>query len=424
MKKYLKYLFVFLFSFIIMSSTMAEETKGEEFWLPYNNRYYQRSQHTYEFVEKSGTPHNDIAPAIYTIITDEEKANGDTFKFADYYNVPWSVNESNYFLVYCADVDINIVRGTKYKRISLKDYEKFSNEEKEGIVGVLKNSYPYITVDEMIENLVKAGVLEKKEVNYKTIYVAKDNDEATMSITSDELLSATQLAIHNFTNHGQITNVYYRTAQLQTDTITKQSSLWTNIYPSGNHEAVEKNIKAVYEYLITLKDTSISKEISTIEVEQKNDKSFTLYIKLNTEVNDKDDLKIIVNEDLLKRAELNLKEAKINKDGFYVLDVNVPFDKEKINVKLTGNEYNSAIIDAYEAVDGIEASQTLVGLTSGFRNVDNKFSGIMGNHVLNDSDSQNDGINKNPNTSDYIFIVALIGFMSLGTIIYFKKKSF
>ena len=347
--------------------------------------------------------------------------------FYENYNVPWTISEKAYFLAYCADVDIDIVRGSIYKRILLYDYKDFSDEDKESILGILYNSYPFISMDEMIKKLVDAGVLVQKKFNHKIIYTVKSNELATKTITSDELVSAIQLAIHNFTNPGQITELYYKTAKLSSNTILRESNLWVNEYDAGYYEEVKNNIYEVYNYLITLKAKDISQYISEVQVKEKDDKSYTLYVKLNKEINDKDDLKIVVYEDDEKLVEHSLKDNQKDSDGNYVINVDSSYNKDKIKVAVEGQIYDTNA-DVYEAYEGNEVSQRLIGLSLGYRTISRPYASPIGDYVdknANLGDDVNaDNTEKNPNTSDYILVVSVIAILSLGVITFIKRKSF
>ena len=416
MKKYLKTLLILLctMTFIGYANAASGSTK-ETFWLPKYNGYYQSSEHRYSYVDDNQELHAEISPSIYTLLLDENKAQEGEWNFSNYYNVPWTAQELNYLLVYYADINTNIVPGEKYQRISLNDYDKLSDEAKLSLVGIIKNSYPFISFDEMIKKLVSAGVLVQKTVNLKTVYTAKENENLETdikSITSDELVSAIQTAIYYYTNPDNIKDIYEKTINVTTDSVLLQNSLWQNEYESGTYDEVKNNIMAVYNYLITLKDNISTPEISKIDLEENDKKSFTLHIKLNDVVSEKDDLKILVYEDLLKRGELNLKDAKISNDGYYEIKVNTQYDEKKIRVKLSGNTYSDSNVDIYN-----NGASNLIGLSAGSRPLDKTFAGKMGTYV-------NDKNNKNPNTADYILIFSAIAILSLGVVAFTKKKSF
>ena len=416
MKKYLKTLLILLctMTFIGYANAASGSTK-ETFWLPKYNGYYQSSEHRYSYVDDNQELHAEISPSIYTLLLDENRAQEGEWNFSNYYKVPWTAQELNYLLVYYADINTNIVPGEKYQRISLNDYDKLSDEAKLSLVGIIKNSYPFISFDEMIKKLVSAGVLVQKTVNLKTVYTAKENENLETdikSITSDELVSAIQTAIYYYTNPDNIKDIYEKTINVTTDSVLLQNSLWQNEYESGTYDEVKNNIMAVYNYLITLKDNISTPEISKIDLEENDKKSFTLHIKLNDVVSEKDDLKILVYEDLLKRGELNLKDAKLSKDGYYEIKVNTQYDEKKIRVKLSGNTYSDSNVDIYN-----NGASNLIGLSAGSRPLDKTFAGKMGTYV-------NDKNNKNPNTADYILIFSAIAILSLGVVAFTKKKSF
>lgn len=90
------------------------------------------------------------------IFIDTTKYGGKTWKPDT--SCEYSPGISNYEVAYCCDVDTGARNTTLYKRINLEDAEYYSEAAAQKIRAIVMNSYPFVTVDEMRENLVILGM--------------------------------------------------------------------------------------------------------------------------------------------------------------------------------------------------------------------------------------------------------------------------
>ncbi len=400
----------------------AEDYDGDIYYLPKTGSNYFVSQHTYSFYSKDNrTTLNEFRTPTLSDLrknTLDSDLNYDTF--TNKYTLPWTTSELNYVVVYCADKGIPVVDEAGYRRVPIMESTFIDDNIKKSLIGILKNSYPYISKDEMISNLLKEGVLVEKTVDGKVIYTAKNNkdlDEATISITEDELVSATQMAISTYTNPGQIAKIYQASYEGSQNTLTTKHNLHTYAYEFGYHTTVQNNINAVYNYLISQKETELDFQVTKVESTATTNK-FTIHVTTNRPLNEKDNLKVTLYNGEEKIAEYNMKELKTDEKGAYIFDVtDVPKLDENTTITITGAKFEYDRVYVYEALSGKESAQTQIGISADSRDIELKAE-VTGEKVLTVVEI------KNPETTDYIAIVALGGLMSaiLFTIVYHNKR--
>lgn len=364
----MKKILMLIIAFIIgMPLVFATETATEDrmFYVSEMNTYYQRSQHTYSFVGDDGVYHSSYAPSIYVLLDNkEEAANKEDWTFTDKYTIPWNTENNEYYIVYCADISRAATEQAEYRRVSVEDSTYLDKQTKERLIGILKNSYPYISVDEMKNRLLEKGILEEIEIGEgQKILAAKGNTKASRDITVDELVTATQMAINYYTDPGTIEKAYFKTFSLSGKSVLRSNNLWTNEYPTGVYTAVDNNITAVMRYLLTLSD-SIPEEQKITKVSASNSKN-EVYVYLNHDLSKQDNFNIIITEDEKELGTYNLSEMKTREDGSFILTDVKSADLSKISVELNGTEYVEDRLFVYEAVEGELASQTMVGISTG-----------------------------------------------------------
>lgn len=94
--------------------------------------------------------------------------------------------ESNYNVTYCCDVETGIEYGSHYKRINLEDSNYYGPSAAKHIRAILQNSYPYVSVEEMKNNLKTGGL----------------NEDFVDTLTRADLIAAIQMAIWTYANAG------------------------------------------------------------------------------------------------------------------------------------------------------------------------------------------------------------------------------
>ena len=141
--------------------------------------YYQRSIHrsldkSPAFGEKGG----NILPAVYLLYEGESTDNPTK--------------------VYCCDAATSVLPDEadkiQYRRLTLENAGYYSADNAKKIRAIAKNSYPFVTKDEMVKKL-KESLKNTDEIN---------------NITEDELLTAVQNAIWHFANEkDNVIEKYY-----------------------------------------------------------------------------------------------------------------------------------------------------------------------------------------------------------------------
>ena len=104
------------------------------------------------------------------------------------YTKEFVFGESDYDVVYCADSETGVVDGTKYYRVDLEDV--FGAEKAAKLSAIVANSYPYVSVEDMIAAAVAANVADAE------------------NLTRGDIIAAVQLAIWHNTN--DIENYTYK----------------------------------------------------------------------------------------------------------------------------------------------------------------------------------------------------------------------
>lgn len=422
MKKIIIIMTVLLCS-VNLTIVHAEELGTENFYSSYYNTYYNRSQHTYAFKMKNGEVHHDFAPALYILYRDKEQAlSEEEWNLEDVYNLPYDATNDDYFIVFCSDLDPYFYEGDEYTRVNLNESD-FSDDVKGHIAGILKNSYPYISFEQMVKNLVDAKVLvEKTNDEGESGYTAPDNESPLHFITIDELIAASSMAIYHFTNPGQITDMYFRTL-----TFSNYYSVVNRdeVYERGTYSEVENDIQAIYDYLITLESSSNERVIKNAEYEEGNDGEYYIRLTLHEDVTKDDDLNIILKEGE-NTYKYPVKELLKDSEGVYFLKTTDIENIDDVEITLSGKAAMNETIYVYVPVAGKEASQTLVGLSSTTQKIDyNYVGGILSNFQLMERYNQLKAMHDdsaNPDTIDSIenkfgtFSVALfcLGFSVLG----------
>lgn len=386
------------------------------------NGYYQRSQHTYSYKDLEEKNHNDYAAGLYILYANENDAkDAGNFDFKEKFGGKYTLTEDAYYLAYCADINVAFMAPATYKRIFIKDYEGFSDETKRHLSGIVKNAYPFISYDEMVQKLLDAGVMVKAvNANEEEVITSTTNVEKSpgkkyyISLTDDELLSATQMAIFNFTNPGQVTSLYY-----QTQATLKNNPVFADYeyQPKANYPVAQRNIQAIYDYLITLEDDYETKFIDHIDAQIVEDETY-IRVAMSRALRNDEEFKLELSKDGKVIQEINLKDCDKDKNGNYIALVKDLSDVSDVKIRLIGKAFVENAVDIYENVLGASESQLLLGLSSLYRDIDMVYEGEVF--------SATDIYTPNPNTATFvstaIVVVALVS--AIGIIYSVKKKSF
>lgn len=114
-------------------------------------------------------------------------------------NYTWTMDgryvsgDSNYEVLYCCDIETMYEGGVHYKRLNLEDSLYYDEDAAEHIRGIVTNSYPFISLEQMKENL------------------AEDGFEGAADLTRSEIIAAVQTAIWSYANNAMGDYTYCRT---------------------------------------------------------------------------------------------------------------------------------------------------------------------------------------------------------------------
>lgn len=308
--------------------------------------YYQRSIHrsldkSPAFGEKGG----NILPAVYLLYEGESKDNPTK--------------------VYCCDAATSVLPNEadkiQYRRLTLENAGYYSADNAKKIRAIAKNSYPFVTKDEMVETL-------------------NENNVQTTDITEDELLTAVQNAIWHFANEEDnvIANPYSGTWYYWNESDTAYYDTASNKYSEYSTlqsiDTVKTNIDKVYNYLINIdpedapdggivlnsvEATPLSTGTSgavdvLLRFELKNDRHGGITL------NEKDDLTLAANGKTFPS-----REWRDEGNGTYSVMLQGVTAGENIDVTISGKQYLAEDAYFYEPVSGRHAAQCFVGVAEG-----------------------------------------------------------
>ena len=311
--------------------------------------YYQRSIHrsldkSPAFGEKGGT----ILPAVYLLYEGESKDNPTK--------------------VYCCDAVTSVLPNKadkiQYRRLTLENAGYYSADNAKKIRAIAKNSYPFVTKDEMVKKL-KESLKNTDEINN---------------------LTAVQNAIWHFANEkDNVIEKYYSMTKYHqwdindTEHYDTESDKYETYTEGKFFEDVNKKITYVYNYLIkidpedapyggivlnSVEPTPLSTGTSgTVDVllkfELKNRGHEGSVIEIDKA---KDNLTLTVNNDLTFKCDTWKNEG----GGEYsVILKGVNTEADKINVTISGKQYLAEDAYFYEPVNGRNAAQCFVGVAEG-----------------------------------------------------------
>ena len=162
---------------------------------------------------------------------------------ADSWSYPgeYSFGESNYRVVYCGDSNTGLKDGIRYVKTNLEDCFDAATANK--LRAIVANSYPYVSVEDMIAAAAKAGVAD------------------AANLTRGDIIAAVQLAIWRYTNG--VEEYTYRATYSVMDypkwgkvyndySAELPEYLPTNTTATMQDTAGAARIDALYNYLINL----------------------------------------------------------------------------------------------------------------------------------------------------------------------------
>lgn len=271
--------------------------------------------------------------------------------------------ESNYEVLYCCDAATGYEDGVYYKRLNLEDSEYYSAEQAEHIRAIVMNSYPYVTLEQMKENLKAEGFEEADE------------------LTRADVITAVQAAIWAYANVEAGNYVYSQTFHVPANTqwgtvmhdYTNEMDVWwqTGKRQFTKDEATANRINALIEYLkaresiaaepeqIIITELEIVKAVSAIDAEDAL--TTTVRVMLNNSGSGEgDDLKLdlYVDDTLAETREIRYGVSEYE----FTLETKLG---QTIKVVASGTQVVAEGVYFYEPEGGRDTSQCLVGIASG-----------------------------------------------------------
>ena len=266
--------------------------------------------------------------------------------------------------VYCCDYEVNILNtGDKiaYRRLTLENSGYYDEEAAKKIRAIVLNSYPVLSLNEMMQNMEKEN------------YVLND------SVSEEQLLSGTQRAIWQCANRDSVNGemVYKYSLRIKagySDVIKAPEETYRE--SSGQYyDEISENVNKVYDYLMSLNGKEASTGgivISGITAEPistySENGTADVLLKFKLE-NDKHGSITLKGDDQLTLSangeSFSCKEWKNEGDGVYSVILEGVNTGEDIPVAISGEQYLAEDAYFYEPVNGRNAAQCFVGVAEG-----------------------------------------------------------
>ncbi|MBE6561446.1 MAG: Cna B-type domain-containing protein [Ruminococcaceae bacterium] len=285
----------------------------------------------------------------------------------------YSFGASNYEVMYCCDIKTGYDHGIYYRRVNLDDSTYYDRNRANHIRGILTNSYPYITLEQMKSNL--EGIIP-------------DADKLTRS----DIITAVQTAVWAFANGGEDDlfddYVYYRTYDVPSnlqwgdvmhDFTNEMQPIWwktgkrvyTEPKNNENAKAAGERIDALIAYLKTVAPREAPADqvvISGMEIldsapviENGNIYTTVIRVKLNSSGSGKNDnlgLSIYVGDQLVQSKPIEYGNA------VYDFVVRAAAG-QTIRAAASGKQILPTGVYFYDPLGGRDVSQSLVGVSGG-----------------------------------------------------------
>ncbi len=310
---------------------------------------------SYHMLSANGGAHNDIPQTL--MLLDATK------------DMVWTPNgryvhgEADYEVLYCCDAVTGYVDSVYYKRINLEDSAYYTEEQARKIRSIVLNAYPYISLEQMKNNLKAQGF--------------EDADQLTRA----DVISAVQAAVWAYANLEAGSYVYSQTFDIATNTqwgtvlhdYTGEMDVWwkTGKRQYSTDEATAQRINALIGHLkaldsvpvepeqIIITDLEIVKAVSWLGMEDTF--TTTLRVALNSSGSGSQDalkLEIYVDDVLAKTEDIRFGVSE------YVCEVETKIG-QAIKAVVSGTQVVPEGAYFYEPKGGRDTSQCLVGIASG-----------------------------------------------------------
>lgn len=265
--------------------------------------------------------------------------------------------------VYCCDYEVNILKtGDKiaYRRLTLENSGYYDEEAAKKIRAIVLNSYPVLSLNEMMQNMEKEN------------YVLND------SVSEEQMLSGTQRAIWQCSNKSEVENQkVYRYSHRITDGYSDVIKVPEDTYKESNEyydENINENVQKVYDYLMSLNGKEASPggivlngvQAAPLSAGTSGAVDVLLRFELKNDrhggitLNEKDDLTLAANGKTFPS-----REWRDEGNGEYSVTLQGVTAGENIDVTISGEQYLARDAYFYEPVSGRNAAQCFVGVAEG-----------------------------------------------------------
>ena len=265
--------------------------------------------------------------------------------------------------VYCCDYEVNILKtGDKiaYRRLTLENSGYYDEEAAKKIRAIVLNSYPVLSLNEMMQNMEKEN------------YVLND------SVSEEQMLSGTQRAIWQCSNKSEVENQkVYRYSHRITDGYSDVIKVPEDTYKESNEyydENINENVQKVYDYLMSLNGKEASPggivlngvQAAPLSAGTSGAVDVLLRFELKNDrhggitLDEKDVLTLTTNNQIFPCS-----EWKNEGNGTYSVMLQGVTAGENIDVTISGEQYLARDAYFYEPVGGKDAAQCFVGVAEG-----------------------------------------------------------
>mgnify|MGYP003302891352 CR=1 FL=1 len=287
----------------------------------------------------------------------------------------YEYGKSNYDVAYCADFDTPAIAHHHYRRINLEDSTYFSDAAAEKIRAIVQNSYPFISMEEMKENLKEKGLSE----------------DFVDSLTRGDIISGIQLAIWWYANPNSFSETDY--GYFASVSITKNTGIYFTPYHDYTNEIWEwlppkrtrsydgraeyrvNNLAYFLTQLEGVKPNDDQIVVSNVQVGRldllpryEDVYSVGLHVLLNSGADTSDDITMYIrsysedeNGNVTTTATNTLK---VDSKKEYTPTINARYG-DTIEVVIEGTQNLEKGVYLYEAEGGRTASQSMVGVADG-----------------------------------------------------------
>lgn len=265
--------------------------------------------------------------------------------------------------VYCCDYEVNILKtGDKiaYRRLTLENSGYYDEEAAKKIRAIVLNSYPVLSLNEMMQNMEKEN------------YVLNE------SVSEEQMLSGTQRAIWQCSNKSEVENQkVYRYSHRITDGYSDVIKVPEDTYKESNEyydENINENVQKVYDYLMSLNGKEASPggivlngvQAAPLSAGTSGAVDVLLRFELKNDrhggitLDEKDVLTLTANNQIFPCS-----EWKNGGNGTYSVMLQGVTAGENIDVTISGEQYLARDAYFYEPVSGRHAAQCFVGVAEG-----------------------------------------------------------